>query len=360
MTEISSYYYNQMPKEEQLAYHAMKTGLTALSPSFAVPRLDSRRLGELFFRLRLDHPEIFYATGFHYRFYPDADHVEFIPEYLFEKAKTREHQKALSARVEKLARSARALDERGKEQYVHDFICENVRYDKLKKPYSHEIIGPLGQGVGVCEGIAKTVKILCDALGLWCIIAVSEANPEKQIKYRHAWNIVKLGKGYYHLDATFDNSLGRGGVLRYDYLNLDDKRFFRDHEPVIWPVPACMDGDQFYYREKKLSFTKQEEVAKRVLQAIRKGRPFLFHWRGGYLTREVLKELIVLLEATAAQKGRHAHISLNWPQAVLCVDFPEEKPAESWVAEKANEGEDEMREYTGEEFLQQAAGRKEK
>ena len=67
-------------------------------------------------------------------------------------------------------------------------------YDKLKKPYSHEIIGPLGHGVGVCEGIAKSVKVLCDALGIWCIIVISEANPEKKIKYRHAWNIVKIGK----------------------------------------------------------------------------------------------------------------------------------------------------------------------
>ena len=45
-------------------------------------------------------------------------------------------------------------------------------FDKLKKPYSHEIIGPLGHGVGVCEGIAKSVKVLCDVLGIWCMIAV--------------------------------------------------------------------------------------------------------------------------------------------------------------------------------------------
>ena len=32
---------------------------------------------------------------------------------------------------------------------IHDFILEQVRYDKLKKPYSHEILGPLTQGVGV-------------------------------------------------------------------------------------------------------------------------------------------------------------------------------------------------------------------
>ena len=61
-------------------------------------------------------------------------------------------------RVEKLARAAKDLSEWEKEKYIHDFICENVTYDKLKKAYSHEIIGPLGHGVGVCEGIAKSVK----------------------------------------------------------------------------------------------------------------------------------------------------------------------------------------------------------
>ena len=34
-----------------------------------------------------------------------------------------------------------------------------MKYDKLKKEYSHEIIGALGNGVAVCEGIAKAVKI---------------------------------------------------------------------------------------------------------------------------------------------------------------------------------------------------------
>ena len=64
----------------------------------------------------------------------------------------------MTARVEKLIRPAQKLSEWEKEKYVHDFICENIRYDKLKKSYSHEIIGPLGQGGGVCEGIAKAVN----------------------------------------------------------------------------------------------------------------------------------------------------------------------------------------------------------
>jgi hypothetical protein len=189
-----AYYYNHLNKAQQSAYHAMKTGLTALAPSFPVPLLENRELTDIFFMLRLDCPEIFYASGFRYRHYEGAATAEMIPEYLFEKKKILEHQKAMKARVEKLTRPAAKFGELEKEQYIHDFICQNVRYDKLKKPYSHEIIGPLGQGVSVCEGIAKAVKILCDALGIWCIIALSDSNPEKGIKYRQDWwNLLSSG-----------------------------------------------------------------------------------------------------------------------------------------------------------------------
>ena len=80
---MEAYYYQQMSKPQQAAYHAMKAGFTALSPGFSVPRLENRELSDIFFRLRLDCPEIFYVTGFTYRLYPGADHVELIPEYLF-------------------------------------------------------------------------------------------------------------------------------------------------------------------------------------------------------------------------------------------------------------------------------------
>ena len=249
----------------------------------------------------------------------------------------------MTARVEKLIRPAQKLSEWEKEKYVHDFICENIRYDKLKKSYSHEIIGPLGQGVGVCEGIAKAVKVLLDALGVWCVIAICGNNPEKGIKYRHTWNIVKIGGTYYHLDATFDNTLGKhsaaGQEIRYDYFNLDDKKIFRDHEPLIAPAPVCTNGDHFYYREKKLSFTKEEDVYKRSLQAPKKGRTLTFQWRGGYLTKEVLKELLELIRKAGDEKDKTAMVSINWPQAVIRVQYTDMQVQESVTIEEANEGE---------------------
>ena len=339
---MEPYYYNHMNKQQQAVYHAMKTGIQSLAPSFPCPRMEGKELTDIFLKLRLDCPEIFFVSGFHFRYYPDSANVELSPEYLFDKNKIKDHQKAMKARVEKLVRPAVTMAELEKEQYVHDFICQNVRYDKLKKSYSHEILGPLGQGVGVCEGIAKTVKILCDQLGIWCIAVISEANPEKNIKYRHAWNIVKIGGTYYHLDATFDNTLSHMGPVRYDYFNLDDGKVFRDHEPVIWKVPACTVSDGFYYRVKKLSFTKMEEVEKRALQAAKKGKELIFHWRGGALNRETAAQMLKAFKEAGEKKGKYPRAAINWPQAVLLVEYLSELPVEELVTEEANEGEQQM------------------
>lgn len=166
---------------------------------------------------------------------------------------------------------------------------------------------------------------------------------EKGIKYRHTWNIVRINGQYYHLDATFDNTLGKNedGLtsIRYDYFNLDDKNIFRDHEPLIAPAPPCPDGNHFYYREKKLSFTKLEDVYKRALQAAKKGREFTFHWRGGYLTREVLADLVDQIQAAGKTRDKKAIITLNWPQAVLRFHFVEQQAEGKVFIEEVNEGE---------------------
>ena len=119
----------------------------------------------------------------------------------------------------------------------------------------------------------------------------------KRVKYRHTWNIVKIDGQYYHLDVTFDNTLGnyekkenqkpesktprntsgknKAGKaeqmdFRYDYFNSMIKTF-SGCEPLLYPAPACTTrADANYYKEKKLSFTKIEDVYKRSLQAAKK------------------------------------------------------------------------------------------
>lgn len=313
------YYYNQLSKPLRAVYDTLLGGFRALATSIRIAFVSETVLSDIYLRLKLDEPLIFYVTGYRCRYMPGADHLELLPEYLFDKGRIQTHRQAVQARLQRLVRPLAGKSPAEQELAIHDFILQNVRYDKLKKPYSHEILGPLTQGVGVCEGIAKTVKALCDAAGLWCIVALCEANPEKGIRYRHAWNIVQLGGQYYHLDATFDNSL-QCGAARYDYFNLDDSHIFRDHEPLVLPAPACTDGRAFYYRS--VSLTKLEDVEKRAAQALRKKQPaFLFHWRGGGLNRELLLQLQAIAARLAQEKGLQASSSVNVPQAVLQFRF---------------------------------------
>ena len=330
------YYYGQLTKPLQGVYDTLLSGFRVYAPSIRIPDVEQGQLAEVYLRLKLDEPLLFYVTGDRYRWMPGAAHLELLPEYLFDKSKIRTHQQAVEARLSRLTRPLQGKPELEQELAIHDFILEQVRYDKLKKPYSHEILGPLTQGVGVCEGIAKTVKALCDRLGLWCIVALSEAAPERGIRYRHTWNVLRIGGQYYHLDATFDNSLQRG-VKRYDYCNLDDSRCFRDHESLVFPIPACTDGRAFYYRN--VSFTKPEELEKRLAQALRKKQPvFVFHWRGGGLNRQILSELLALAGTLAQARGKQASCSVNVPQAVIQLQFSD-APEPDITIQQANEGE---------------------
>ena len=71
-----------------------------------------------------------------------------------------------------------------------------------------------------------------------------------------------------------------------------------------------------------LSLTRPEQAVSRAAQALRKKRDsFIFHWRGGYLTREKLSELARLIDAEAGKKGLAVVYGVNWPQAVVKVVF---------------------------------------
>ena len=62
-----------------------------------------------------------------------------------------------------------------------------------------------------------------------------------------------------------------------------------------------------------------------------------FHWRGGYLTREKLTELLQLLEGTARGREKYAQVSLNWPQAISIRQVLDELPENELVLEEVKD-----------------------
>jgi hypothetical protein len=64
----------------------------------------------------------------------------------------------------------------------------------------------------------------------------------------HAWNLVKIGGNYYHLDVTWNDPVVENGPERvlYTYFNLNDKEIQKDHSWETGAYPQCV-SDQFNY-----------------------------------------------------------------------------------------------------------------
>lgn len=85
---MEPYYYNHMTKPQQAAYHSILAGVKNLADEIQIPALAGEELYNVFFQMRLDHPEIFWVISFKYRYYKDSPNLIFIPEYLFDKIRS--------------------------------------------------------------------------------------------------------------------------------------------------------------------------------------------------------------------------------------------------------------------------------
>ncbi|MBE6560519.1 MAG: peptidase [Ruminococcaceae bacterium] len=318
------YYYSVLPKEQRQVYEEMRRGLTVMAPSIRTLRLDVRTLSDILFCLRLDEPNLAFVKTASFRAVREAEHVEVLPQYAFEPKKMRTIAQTIDTRVKKIAAPARGLTEEEKLRYVHDWILDNVRYDKLYLNYAHEVIGPLCHGVGVCEGIAKTVKILLDELGMECLTVIGREDEDKHgiEGMRHAWNIVRVGGNLYHMDATFDLSATRCGVKRYDYYKLSDAQIFADHREPVWQIPCCPRGGE-YYSSQRLTADSPEALTKLLTRLTKKkGAAHVFQWTapdGSFPVEEILQ----ICGGIAAAKGKNPAVSFNRSRRVVLFTLQE-------------------------------------
>jgi hypothetical protein len=105
--------------------------------------------------------------------------------------------------------------------------------------------GVLCQGLGVCQSYAMAFMLLCQKLDIPCASVISpteytDKNGKKVNGMNHAWNQVKLGDTWYHVDTTWNDpaTLGRAG---HEFLLLSDKAMAtrsEKHQNYIAPFAA--------------------------------------------------------------------------------------------------------------------------
>ena len=246
MIELKSkYYYTRLSKAEKKAYDSILSGWLARNRT---PSLISNPLNEkidiqkIINFISLDNPGLFYVDFSRLSYMTMALKVTIQSEFLYNDKQITEIEKLLqetSAII--LGKLSPRMDDYEKELVLHDCLAVNISYDNDGATTSGSVVGGLLMRKAVCEGYAKSFKLLCDQIGLPSIVVTGTAKPhDKPQEELHAWNIVKLNnKEFYHVDVTWNSTMRTGKERKYDYFNLTDNDIAKSH---LWDktlFPAC-------------------------------------------------------------------------------------------------------------------------
>lgn len=89
---------------------------------------------------------------------------------------------------------------------AHDYLVKRCSYAPVYNQNGANCAwGALIYKEAQCSGYSRAFKALCDEMGVKCYYVHAS---ETAINPYHQWNIVKLGKQYYHIDVQCNDSSG--------------------------------------------------------------------------------------------------------------------------------------------------------
>lgn len=159
-------------------------------------------------------------------------------------------------------------------KYFDQWVCENGYYnlyygdvkddelfmipdptDEQREQYykNHTAYGMLLEGYGVCEGYAKTMSRLLDAVGIPNLFVIGDWKSSSGNIYGHAWNYVLMPNGnWYLLDTTYNDNSGPPAhkkstmkhlLVKEDGQHLPDGNVLYEYEPTKFTFPTLADSN---------------------------------------------------------------------------------------------------------------------
>ena len=231
----SRFAYESLEAPEQIWYLEIEQalgemeGTVKLSTDPLEQGLDEQDIDKIFQCVMIDHPEIFYATGYTYTKYS-----------------------------------------RGEKTVGIDFAGSY----ELNAPDNQNICSVFLEGASVCQGYAKATQYLLNHLGVMCTLVQGTVDTGEA----HAWNLVRVDGDYYYVDTTWgdasyrmeDGSEQEGlSEINYDYLCVTTEDILRTHriEGVV-AMPECTAMEANYYVREGNYFTEyNREQLQRIFDA---------------------------------------------------------------------------------------------
>ena len=224
---VYDYCYSLLNTEQKAIYNKILAAAVNMSDGmvYLTDKEDefSQNVNIAFSGVTTDHPELFWVSSDYTTYSKNEEKFYIKLKYYMDKTSKAAFVAALENRVEGILAETEGMSYFEKEQYFHDYLCNNVTYtaDGVYSRYS--VIGALVNGKAVCEGYSRAMQLLCKAAGINCSLVKGWSDDTS-----HMWNIVEISGEWYELDVTWDD-IGEEGP-RYKYFNLTTEEMLKDRE----------------------------------------------------------------------------------------------------------------------------------
>ena len=151
-----------------------------------------------------DNPDIFwFAHQYHYDEASSTIHFQ----YTFSPERVKTIQQSINNVIENDFCTAyvKKLSRQEQVAYVYKWLVSYCIYN-ANSAYNQNIYSVFVRRNSVCTGYAKAAQYLFNLLGIESRLVFGRLHNDKE-DGRHCWNLIKVGKEYYHFDACFGDSI---------------------------------------------------------------------------------------------------------------------------------------------------------
>ena len=266
----SRFAYESLDAQEQIWYGEIEQALGEMTDTVKLSTepieqgLDEQDIDRIFQCVLIDHPEIFYTTGYTYTKYSRGDRtvgIDFAGTYSLSREEAVEKAEEIRGRAsEWLADIPSDASEYDKVKAVYEKIIFSTNYD-LDASDNQNIASVFLGNSSVCQGYAKATQYLLNHLGVMCTLVQGTVDTGEA----HAWNLVRVDGDYYYVDTTWgdasyrmEDGSGQEALpeINYDYLCVTTQDLLRTHriESVV-NMPECTATQANYYVREGAYFT---------------------------------------------------------------------------------------------------------
>lgn len=244
MAEADTYWRDRLPRDARPAYEAMYDHFCRSAYRFTVPGAAAKNLSAVMQAVVQDHPEL-YAVSPELRvntpvgLFRGGAEAEVISASLYSPAECARIDRELAAVRQAVRAAVYGMREPEAERYLAEYVAGHARYE-INNRMNQNAASALVGGRAQCSGYAAAFKMLCDEVGIFCIIASGRADFEGA-HGPHAWNVVRVDGKTYHVDVTaMSATYARAGNFCCPLYNFSD-RTAAGHYIPSGELPPCTD-----------------------------------------------------------------------------------------------------------------------